>query len=329
MKATIVVAMAILTLCAADAYADRFGTGANSFTIDFVDIGNPGNVADTTGKPNPAGAVPYDYRIGKYEISRGIIGAANAEAGLGLSLADMSSYGGNGPDQPATGVSWFGLAKFVNWLNTSTGHAAAYKFDLQGVFQVWAPGDPGYNSANQYRNTLAKYVLPSNDEWYKAAFYNAATGTYFDYATGSNNAPTPTSGGTAAGTAVYAMPPQGAAEYFLAGGLSPYGTMGQSGNVHEWMESMWSSPFSQPANDDPFGYRVIRGGDFSTAQFLVNWLAANPSGLGSGPPDFSYAFTGFRVVSLVPEPSSGLCLAIGAMAVISARRTRARHRSIA
>ena len=35
--------------------ADTFGSGANTFNIDFVHIGNPGNPADTTGSPNPAG----------------------------------------------------------------------------------------------------------------------------------------------------------------------------------------------------------------------------------------------------------------------------------
>ena len=50
--------------------ADTFGSGANQFQIEFVTIGNPGNPADTTGDPNPAGSVPYEYRIGKYEIPK-------------------------------------------------------------------------------------------------------------------------------------------------------------------------------------------------------------------------------------------------------------------
>lgn len=327
MKATYAPALAILTLCTSSAYADTFGSGANSFTIDFVDIGNPGNVADTTGKPSPAGAVPYSYRIGKYEISRGMISAANAEAGLGLTLANMTAWGGNGADQPATGVSWVGLAKFVNWLNTSTGHSPAYKFDAQGAFQLWTASDFGYNPANQFRNTLAKYVLPSNDEWYKAAFYNPATGTYFDFATGSNAMPTPTSGGIAPGTAVYAVSPLslGPAEINMAGGLSPYGTMGQNGNVYEWMETM-SPPFlGSPTNSDPFAFRIIRGGDFSESQANSSLLSANPFILGSGPPEFSYPFTGFRVVSLIPEPSSIVILAVGAMAASSVARARAQR----
>ena len=33
----------MLTLIAVSAEADTFGNGANAFTIDFVNIGNPGN----------------------------------------------------------------------------------------------------------------------------------------------------------------------------------------------------------------------------------------------------------------------------------------------
>ena len=49
------------------AHADTFGGGTtNEFTINFVDIGNTGNAADIT----TYGAVPYEYRMGKYEISQ-------------------------------------------------------------------------------------------------------------------------------------------------------------------------------------------------------------------------------------------------------------------
>ncbi len=51
--------------------ADTFGTGEHMFEIEFVTVGEPGNPADTTGVPNPAGSVPYVYRIGKYATIRG------------------------------------------------------------------------------------------------------------------------------------------------------------------------------------------------------------------------------------------------------------------
>ena len=36
-------------------------------------IVSPGNAADTTGSPNPAGAVGYTYQIGKFEVSEDMI----------------------------------------------------------------------------------------------------------------------------------------------------------------------------------------------------------------------------------------------------------------
>ena len=104
----------------AQGITQNFGSGANSFSIDFVEIGNPGNVADTSGWPNPVGSVAYNYNIGKYEISRDMIEKANSAGSLGITMADMTSYGGNGVNMPATGINWYEAAKFVNWLNTST-----------------------------------------------------------------------------------------------------------------------------------------------------------------------------------------------------------------
>ena len=42
-----------------------------SITIDWVDVRNPGNAADSTGY----GAVPYAYKIGKYEVTNVQYGA--------------------------------------------------------------------------------------------------------------------------------------------------------------------------------------------------------------------------------------------------------------
>src|SRR5690606_7183804 len=89
--------------------ADEFGGGANAFSIEFVTIGNPGNPADTTGDPNPAGSVSYAYRIGKYEISEQMIDKANALGSLGI------THDNRGPDKPATEITGFEALHFVNW----------------------------------------------------------------------------------------------------------------------------------------------------------------------------------------------------------------------
>ncbi len=70
-----------------------------------------------------------------------------------------------GPDKPATSVTWSEAARFVNWLNTSTGGKPAYKFAFQpgqagysanSFFQLWTIGDAGYNPNNLYRNGFAR-----------------------------------------------------------------------------------------------------------------------------------------------------------------------------
>jgi len=91
-----------------------FGSGGNQFTMDFVEV-TGGTEADTTGAPNPAGAVANDYIIGKHEVSRGMIEDYNAlSGGPAITMANMTIYTGNGSDRPATGVSWNEAARFVN-----------------------------------------------------------------------------------------------------------------------------------------------------------------------------------------------------------------------
>jgi formylglycine-generating enzyme required for sulfatase activity len=276
-----------------------FGSGGNQFTMDFVTIGNPGNLADTS--PAGWGAVATTFYMGKYEVSRDMITKASSAGSLGITLADMSSYGGNGVDRPATGVSWNEAARFVNWLNTSQGYSAAYKFavqpggggyDANANIQLWASGDAGYNAANPYRNSLAHYFLPSENEWYKAAYYNGVAGVYYDYPTGSDTAPTAVASGTGAGTAVFGQTMgKGPADIVNAGGVSPYGTMGQGGNVWEWNESAYDG-----GNNVVDEERGLRGGRWSNA---ANGLGSSYRD-GSGP-TLEGNRIGFRV-AVVPEP---------------------------
>ena len=288
-----------------------FGVGANQFQMEFVTIGNPGNLPDATGAPNPAGSVAYNYEIGKFEVSEDMITKFNASQSLQITT---SSRGAN---KPATSVSWNEAARFVNWLNTSTGSQAAYKFTTGGVndnIALWTSGDPGYDASNQYRNSMAKYFLPSYNEWYKAAYYNPNDATYYDYANGSNTAPTPTLSGTTSNTAVYnygfsATP----ADVTQAGGLSPYGVMGLGGNVREWEESS-----QDLANSSGSSNRGLRGGSF--ASIAAN-LSSSSRDNASATLEMSGSAFGFRVASqytspaaAVPEPGSlllGTLLGLG------------------
>ena len=312
----------VLAVSVTAAQADSFGTGANQFSIDFVGIGNPGNGADTTGAPNPAGSVPYVYRMGKYEVSRDMITKANTEGSLLIPLTDMSSYGygDNRANAPATGLNWNQAARFVNWLNTSEGFTPAYKFAVQpgevgynanAYIDLWQSGDVGYNSANLFRNDLAHYFLPSVDEWYKAAYYDPTSSSYFNFATGSDTFPTPVASGTTAGTAVYGQTlATGPADITLAGGLSPYGTMGQGGNVREWEETELDL-----VNNSAGSPRDLRGGWWLD----INYVDLGVSIRNSSDPTNGHYYVGFRVAS-VPEPTTITMLLYGLASLALLRR---------
>jgi len=298
-----------ILLLASPAFADTFGTGGNQFDIDFATIGNAGNTADNT----TYGAVGYTYRMGVYEVSRDMITKYNAiGTGPTLTMSDMTSFGGNGAARPATGVSWNEAARFVNYLNTSKGFSAAYKFTTGGAndnIALWQFGDTGYNAANPFRNSNAHYFLPSEDEWYKAAYYdpNKSGGAgYWDYATGSDTAPTAVANGTSG--AVYNGQP-GPADITNAGGLSAYGTMAQNGNVWELGESGFTAP-----NDTAGESRLIRGGYwFNSSGFLASSYRVD------GSPSAENFFVGFRVAA-VPEPSAFFLTLISAVCLVIRRK---------
>jgi hypothetical protein len=245
---------------------------------------------------------PYVFLTGKYEISEQMIEKANALGGLGITKDTR------GPDMPATSVTWYEAAKFVNWLNTSTGGLPAYKFDGSGNFQLWRPTDQGYESTNLYRNKLARYVLPSVHEWHKAAFYNPNSGTYYTYTTASDTVP---DGIDFPGDAIFDA-------VFYDGGLnsnpdvisnvgvaSPYGTLGQGGNVDEWVET--ASDFVNNATSEQ---RMRIGGSWVDG---VSFLSSY--GSSSAGPSVERQYSGFRIVSTVPEPPA-IALSIAGVCVL-------------
>ena len=292
-------ALATVASMAAPSFAGTitFGSGSNQFQMEFVTIFNAGNSADTAGSPNPAGAVGYEYGIGKFEVSEDMITKFNASQSLQITKDTR------GLAKPATNVSWNEAARFVNWLNTSTGNQAAYKFTNTGVndnIALWVSGDAGYDASNPFRNSLAKYVLPSYNEWYKAAYYDESESAYNDCATGPG-APLPVVSGTIVSTAVYDQAfSQGPADVTQAGGLSFFGVMGQGGNVFEWEESSFDL-----LNSSGSSSRGIRGGGWDSDSSVLS----SSFRYDNNPSNELYNL-GFRVASLsssappaVPEPS--------------------------
>ena len=303
----------LIVLTTLPPHADSCSTGPNGVTLDVVNIGNTGNTNDVGTSGNfqtNFGGVSYNYRMGATEITQEAI---TKSTNSGLTSVTAGDWIGAG--QPATSVTWFEAASFVNWLNTSTGHQAAY--DLTGVTAItpwsnalaWQAG-----GENLYRHKAAYYFLPSENEWYKSAFHqnNGVTNSYWDYATASEVAPTPASGGTAPFTAVFTAPVlSGPAAVDNNGGLSSYGTRGQDGNIREWLESAFDGTNNSSSED-----RAFRGGGWASPVHELHSAAR-----GNNSPTTSSNTMGFRVASIVPEPSSAALL-IGTASLLIFKRRR-------
>lgn len=282
-------------------WADTFGTGGNQFTIDFVDI---------TSATNPTiyyGFVDYDYRMGKFEITNdqwnkfvNIYGIPTGTGGGPLNAYDEDPYW-TGDDVPTNNASWYEAAQFVNWLNTSTNHQAAYKFTgTKGTsnytFAVWESSDAGYDASNPFRNSNAYYFLPTDNEWIKAAYWN---GTILQtYATTGDSVPV-------AGVNTNYDDAVGLPWTFDSGSEELNETFNMMGNVWEFTESPYYSGDYMAYTD-----RSVHGGSYSeVAIYLRSSDRINVN------PDYEACFIGFRIASVIPEPCTVLLLGLGGMLI--------------
>jgi hypothetical protein len=280
--------------------ADTFGLGANTFTIDFVAVGNPGNSDDSSSGGglyfSPFGRTDYEFRISTYEISAEQVVKAGDS---GLANVTTGPFTGS---RSAVNISWYEAAAFVNWLNVTAGHQPAYNLTLPGgnwSFSLWNSSDAWQlGGENRYRHKDAYYFPPSEDEWYKSAYHrnDGSTGSYWDYATGSDSIPDgiDSSDDTQFEAVFFQGFNQNQPNAVTAAGSSgsPYGTRGQAGNVREWMESAWDE-----INDSTLEGRAVRGGAWYSAE--VDLRSSSRAALPPGTGDYA---VGFRVAS-IPEPS--------------------------
>ena len=290
----------LLTLAAT---AALISSASAIVTIDYVTVGNIGNAADTTGY----GAVGYEYQIGKYEVTNAqyaeFLNAKAATDSYSLYNTSMASYGitrngSNGSytyavssgmrNRPVVYVSWFDAARFSNWLanGQGSGDTETGSYNLNGA-----------SSGLILPIADAKIRLPSEDEWYKAAYYNGATSTYSLYPNGQNSI---TTADANYNLSVGATTNVGSYSF----DLSYYGTFDQAGNVYEWTDGLIAFK------------RVGRGGSwYDTSDYAVSSLYRPDAG-----PEWEDDATGFRI-AVIPEPSP-LLLSMLASGVMLIRRRR-------
>jgi formylglycine-generating enzyme required for sulfatase activity len=190
--------------------------------FDFVTIGNARNSADSTG----FGAVNYPYRIGKYEVTAQQYQTAAAAGGF--------SAGFGSGDMPVWYVSWVEAARFCNYLTTGNKDTGVY--NISGYYiQIMDHQLAGSSYG-------VAYFLPSEDEWYKAAYYKPDRSGYSIFANGTNVAPI---------AGIETNYNAGYNQFWAvgSGAMEQNGTFDMMGNRDEWTEGL-----------DIEGRRIIRGG---------------------------------------------------------------------
>jgi len=333
-------AFAILTL----SFFCMTTTHAAPVTFDWATVGNPNNADDIHGAGY--GGVANTYRISKTEVTNGqytdFLNAVDATATNSLGLFNTSMAGNFGgientgttdgsryvaqtgrENNPVTYVSWYDSVRFINWLDN--GQPTDGTGTESGAYTLDGNSATPTNGLSVTRDAGATYWLPSEDEWYKAAYYDPS-GTYFDFANGSDTPPVSDQPGDDPSAANYFsnIPSDiGFNDGFAVSGstsfpsstnpftdvgaytaaTSPYGTYDQNGNVWEWNEALIGS-----------SARGLRGGSWGDNSSVLAVLFR-----GSNFPSIGDSFVGFRVAS-IPEPSTLVLLGIGLVGVLGLRR---------
>ena len=339
---------AAVVVSAVSAQADVFSMPSGETSLQFVTVGDPGNLPDTVvtvtyGTMN-YGSVPYVYKMGTYDVTTAqycqfLNAVAKTADPYGLYNSNMATifptyYGanigirqggspgnyaysvlGNG-NMPVFCVTWGDAARFCNWLcngqptgteGLATTESGAYY--LNGAttdYQLINIASPPHSGG-----AAAEYFLPTEDEWYKAAYYSGGgtASAYWTYPTQSNLTPTNSLGLAATSNndanyligSTYSDP----ANYLTPVGSfasSPghYGTYDMGGDVFQWNESI-------PLPSE----RGLLGGCFyAPAEYLTF------SGAEQNIPTYDDNGLGFRVASSVAVPEPG-CIALLLAAAIA------------
>ena len=323
-------------------------------TFDWAIVGNPGNAPDTLvmNKGSAAdyttgyGSVGYTYQISKYDVTNSqytqflnaadpsgsnttkIYDARMSAANLGLAYTGGINFNAaatsgskysvkTGQESfPATWIRWDSGGRMVNWLANGQGSGSTESgvYDMSVLTSGFATPPT--------RAPGATIFLPSENEYYKAAYYDptkSGIGGYWQYGVMSDTAPVgvaPSGGSKSAnigngnsggGSTADTMATTGAAfstsvNYLTnvgayATATSYYGLYDTEGLLYNWTEATRTS----------FGNQlpIYRGGSWRYGDQSDGAAYRN---IYSGAAVASYAWYGLRIASLPSAPPATITI---------------------
>ena len=291
--------------------------------IEMVRVGNPNNPADTavmTDSTTGYGSVAYTFDIAKYETTVdqyvAFLNSNGRSDTYGLydsrMAGSISRIGSAGNYQyaaqpfmgtkPIAWVDWLRAARFANWMNNSqaSGSTETGAYTLNGTF----------SATGIQRNPNAQVWLPSENEWYKAAYFSATGDGYWLFPTQSNITPDKVtadaagigSAGSVGNFANYGRQANIITAVGTNGGPSFYGAFDLGGNVQEWNET----EIVTVVGPQTFTLRGVRGSDYlNSAAYLLSTERQ-----GAMDASFEDMNLGFRIAA-VPEPSTCAMALVG------------------
>ena len=167
---------------------------ASAVEIDWVAVGDPYNpcyVEFFYYQCN--GTVRFEYQISATEITNAqyaeFLNAKATDDPLELYSEQMGSDGGirrkgnpgryyyiaksGHKHKPVTFVTYYDCLRFANWLHNGQGDG-----DTETGSYTLLGGTPTPSNPWVHRTAWATVVIPSNNEWIKAAYYDPVTGDY-------------------------------------------------------------------------------------------------------------------------------------------------------
>ena len=299
----------------------------------FKDVGDAGNPAQSSGVNAGLGSVAYNFKMGATEVTTteyaeflnekaktdnfSLYNPAMTGIGItrtGISGSFQYNVTASLANRPIAYTSYFDAARYVNWLTNGKGSWSTES----GTYTITGTGSSTTVGPRATNPTSTMFVLPNQNEWYKAAFYNATLNTYSTWQVAdSQPGVTPVAGqptGTSRTVNMNNVRTQTTNVGAYALNDTFYGMFDMLGNVAEWSENqsgtnarVWSGSFGNSINASQWGS--------ASQQFRARTYEA----VGQG----------FRVgqIAPVPEPSTYALAGLGIVGLGGANWMKRRRRA--